>query len=98
VGQTQETAEATLIDAGLVVGTVTLTNSESVPAGVVISQAPTAGSLVTPETAVDLVVAAPNPAIPLKHIFLPVLLKSSDLEHAHLSGVEICLFDVDKKK
>ena len=66
VGQSQSDAEAAIVVAGLVVGTVTTMDSDTVPAGEVISQDPVGGTLVTPESAVDLVVSAgPAPiAIP----------------------------------
>ena len=57
VGQAQATAEGNITGAGLVVGTVTSQSSPTVPAGDVISQNPTSGTLVDPGTAVDLVVS-----------------------------------------
>ncbi|MEE8124376.1 MAG: PASTA domain-containing protein, partial [Nitrospirales bacterium] len=57
VGQSQSAAQTTLTNAGFTVGTVTTANSNSVPAGNVISQNPTAGQNVAPGTAVDLVVS-----------------------------------------
>jgi beta-lactam-binding protein with PASTA domain len=56
-GQPQAVAEAAIVAAGLTVGTVTTTNSPTVPAGSVISQNPAAGTTVAPGTPVDLVVS-----------------------------------------
>ena len=57
VGLPQADAEAAIVGAGLTVGTVGTANSDTVPAGDVISQDPTAGNLVAPGSAVDLVVS-----------------------------------------
>jgi RHS repeat-associated protein len=57
VGVPQSTAEAAIVAAGLVVGTVTNASSNTVPAGSVILQSPLAGSQVAGGTAVDLVVS-----------------------------------------
>jgi hypothetical protein len=57
VGLTQAAAESAITTAGLTVGTVTLQSSATVPAGNVISQNPLAGVLVSPGTAVNLVVS-----------------------------------------
>ena len=48
---------AAIVGAGLTVGTVSTANSDTVPAGAVISQNPTAGSTVAPGSAVDLLVS-----------------------------------------
>ncbi|MEM7281353.1 MAG: PASTA domain-containing protein, partial [Pseudomonadota bacterium] len=58
VGLDQATAESTITGAGLVVGTVTTQTDPAVPAGEVISQDPTAGTVVVLGTAVDLVVSS----------------------------------------
>ncbi len=57
VGLSQTAAEAGLVGADLVVGTVSTSNSSSVPAGDVISQNPASGALVAPGSSVDLVVS-----------------------------------------
>ncbi|MEM6486465.1 MAG: PASTA domain-containing protein, partial [Pseudomonadota bacterium] len=57
VGLSQSAAEATITGAGLVVGTITTENSDTVPAGDVISQDPASGTDVAPGTAVNLVVS-----------------------------------------
>ncbi len=63
-GMARAGAEAVITDAGLVLGTVTEQYSDTVPAGSVISQTPTAGTSVAPGTAVDLVVSkGPAPVI-----------------------------------
>lgn len=58
VGQTQAQANAALSGVGLATGTVTSAASDSVPAGSVISQNPTAGTEVAPGTAVALVLSS----------------------------------------
>ena len=57
VGLTQAAAEAAITGAGLIVGTVTTANSDTVPAGNVISQDPAGGTPVVLGTAVDLVIS-----------------------------------------
>jgi len=54
VGLTQAAAETAISDTGLTVGVVTQEYSDSVPAGSVISESPTAGTLVALGSAVDL--------------------------------------------
>jgi beta-lactam-binding protein with PASTA domain len=64
VGSTQAAAQTAITSAGLTIGTVITANSVTVPPGNVISQNPTAGTNVSPGSAVDLVVslgvAVPN--------------------------------------
>jgi PKD repeat protein len=57
VGLTQSAAEAAIVAADLSVGTVTTQNSNTVPAGSVISQTPAAGTEAIPGTEVDLIVS-----------------------------------------
>ena len=57
VGLTQANADAAIVGAGLVVGSVITTNSNTVPTGDVISQAPGAGTNVAPGSAVTIVVS-----------------------------------------
>ena len=57
VNQPQATAEMSIEALGLVVGTVTTTNSDTVAAGNVISQNPTGGALVNEGSSIDLVVS-----------------------------------------
>ena len=57
VGLPQATAEADIVAAGLVVGTVTFINDAAVPAGDVISQNPAAGTTVFVGSTVDIVVS-----------------------------------------
>ncbi len=57
VGQPQASASLLIVDAGLVVGTITQEYSMTVPAGIVITQTPSAGELVAPDTAVLLTVS-----------------------------------------
>jgi beta-lactam-binding protein with PASTA domain/CubicO group peptidase (beta-lactamase class C family) len=61
VGQPQADAEAAIVAAGLVVGTVTTSTSDTVPVGSVVSQNPTGGTQVAPGTAVDLVISSGTP-------------------------------------
>jgi hypothetical protein len=68
VGMAQAAAESAIVAADLVVGTVSTSSSETVPAGDVISQDPTGGSSVPAGSSVDLVVstgpAGSTPAAP----------------------------------
>jgi len=57
VGLQEEDARSDIIDAGLAVGTIVRQPSQTVPAGQVILQSPAAGSLVAPNTAVNLVIS-----------------------------------------
>lgn len=57
VGMFQSAADPALANAGLVVGNVTQTYSDTVPAGAVIEQNPAAGTNVNPGAAVNLVVS-----------------------------------------
>jgi hypothetical protein len=57
VGEAEADAITAITGAGLTVGTITTAPSASVAAGHVISQSPTAGTLVTPGSAVNLVIA-----------------------------------------
>ena len=61
VGQTRTAAEAAIVAATLVVGTVTLASSTTVPAGEVIAQSPLAGASVLEGSAVNLVVSSGPP-------------------------------------
>jgi beta-lactam-binding protein with PASTA domain len=66
VGLTQASATSAITGAGLVVGTITQQASSTVPAGSVIAQNPTAGQLVAPGSAVNLVISSGpgNVAVP----------------------------------
>jgi len=57
VGMSQATAESTIVGTSLTVGAIITTNSETVPAGDVVSQNPVAGSNVADGSTVDLVVS-----------------------------------------
>ena len=57
VGAPQALAVEAIVDAALVVGDVTTENNDDLAAGLVISQNPTAGMVVAPGSAVDLVVS-----------------------------------------
>jgi beta-lactam-binding protein with PASTA domain len=69
VGLTQAAASNAIASAGLVVGTVTNAASETVPAGSVISQNPSAGTSVASGSAVDLVVSS-GPPPPAQRTFV----------------------------
>jgi hypothetical protein len=63
IGQAQATAEANIIAAGLTIGVVTMADSDTVPAGAVISQNPTAcTACLIPGVPVDLTVSSGSPA------------------------------------
>jgi beta-lactam-binding protein with PASTA domain len=57
VGMSQLQAESAITSAGLVVGTITQSQSQTVPAGQVISQNPAAGTKVAPGAAIHLTVS-----------------------------------------
>jgi hypothetical protein len=65
-GLTQSAASATIASAGLTQGTVTTAHSATIPAGLVMSQSPAAGTSAAPGSAVNLVISlgpfpVPNP-------------------------------------
>ena len=68
VNMTQAEATAAITAAGLVVGAVTQASSLSVPAGVVLSQDPAAGTLVAVNGAVNLVVSSGVPIVTLPNL------------------------------
>ena len=68
VGLAQATAQAAITAAGLAVGDVSVNCSDTVPAGDVISQAPTAGNLVEPGTSVDLVISTGPCAVEVPNV------------------------------
>ena len=57
VGIAQAAAQAAITDAGLTVGSSTTANSDSIPAGSVISQNPAAGTLVPRASSIDLTIS-----------------------------------------
>ena len=60
VGVTQTAATTAITGAGLTVGAVSMVQSATVPAGVVMSESPIAGTLVAPGSAVSLTVSSGN--------------------------------------
>ena len=56
-GMTQAEAEAAIVDASLVVGTITQDNHATIPSGNVISSEPVAGAEVSIDSAVDIVIS-----------------------------------------
>jgi serine/threonine-protein kinase len=67
-GLTRATAERTIRDSGLAVGTVSTAASQEVARGRVISQTPQAGDLVAPDTKVDIVVSEGKPQVQLPNV------------------------------
>jgi beta-lactam-binding protein with PASTA domain len=63
-GQAQAAAEAAITAASFTVGTVTTAHSDTVAAGLVISQSPTSGTAAASGTAVSIVVSLGMPVIP----------------------------------
>jgi eukaryotic-like serine/threonine-protein kinase len=61
VGLEQSAAEAAIVAAGLVVGSVRTRNSRDEAAGIVIEQNPLGGSLAAAGSSVDLVVSRGHP-------------------------------------
>jgi len=57
LGQTQANAEAAIIAADLVAGTITTANSPTVPEGSVISQNPVGGTSVAQGSPVDMIIS-----------------------------------------
>lgn len=64
-GKNLADAQATIAGAGLIVGMITLRYSDSVPEGFVISQEPSAGSMVLPGTAISLFVSQGPQPVPV---------------------------------
>jgi beta-lactam-binding protein with PASTA domain len=63
VNQTETTAAAAIVAAGLTLGPVTHVTSATVPAGTIISQSPVAGTQVVPGTPVSLVASSGPPLV-----------------------------------
>lgn len=63
VGMSQSDAEAAITAAGLTVGSISTQHSSTVAAGVVISESPSAGSIVVSGSSVDLVVSLGHPSM-----------------------------------
>jgi len=64
VGMTQANANSTITGAGLTLGNITQAYSNTVPAGSVISQNPSAGTQVPPGSSVDMAVSLGKPKVP----------------------------------
>ncbi len=97
VGLSQAEAEAEIVAAGLGVGVVSTANSNTVPAGDVISQQPAAGTEITQGTGVDLVVSL-GPAM---SVGITGEVLENDAEKAAFCGTETVLgivMDVIEKK
>jgi hypothetical protein len=67
-GLAQAEAETAIVSAGLVVGTVTTANSDTVPAGNVISQDPVGGTLLPTGSAVDITVSLGPVPVPVPDV------------------------------
>ncbi len=72
VGTGQATAEANIVTAQLIVGTISELNDEVVPAGDVISQSLTAGTSVALNSTVDLLISL-GPSIPMPKLYSTVV-------------------------
>lgn len=69
VGSAQTAAQTLVTEAGLSVGAISVQYSDTVAADVVMSQDPTAGEIVSPATAVNLVVSnGPVPPVPTPNV------------------------------
>ncbi len=68
VGLSEAQAGDAITTTGLVIGTVTRQSDDTVPAGNIIAQDPTAGTLLTPGSAVDLVISLGPPTVPAPNV------------------------------
>src|SRR5207249_7373976 len=68
VGLTQSAATSALLSAGLTLVTVTNASSTTVPSGIVISEAPTAGTQILLTSAVNLVVSSGPPQVVVPNV------------------------------
>ena len=68
LNSTQSAASIALSSAGLTTGTVTSGSSASVPSGAVMAQSPVAGTLVSPGTAVNLVISTGPPPVAVPNV------------------------------
>lgn len=85
-GLTQAAAESSITSAGLIVGTVSTSSSETVPAGNVISQSPVAGTLLASGAAVNLLVSSGPASISVPDVVdLPQATAESTLSGAGLT-------------
>ena len=81
VGDTQAAATTAITGAGLVVGTVTTQASSTVASGSVISESPTAGTQVSPGSAVNLVVSSGPPPLSAANVNF-IFVVSGDLAYS----------------
>ena len=91
VNMEQPMAEGMITASNLVVGTVTMSYSNTVAIGNVISQTPTAGTLVDEGTSVDLAVSLGKPAVP------DLLFKTQVEAEAALTDVSLVLGTVTQE-
>jgi serine/threonine protein kinase len=68
LGMTQDSAEQSIVNAGLTVGTIKEEPSTDYPAGQVSQQSPGAGDLVPPDSPVDLVISTGKPQVQLPNV------------------------------
>lgn len=88
VGLVQAAAQTAITAENLTVGTITTANSNTVPAGNIISQTPTAGVLVAPQTAVNLVVSLE----PVPTVTVPsVIGQTQSAAQTTLTGAKLAL-------
>lgn len=83
VSDTQSEATAEIIGAGLLVGTISEMNDQNIPKGNVISQFPTAGSLVAPKSTVNFMLSSGAVTTP-NEVWIPAVPTFMQL---HINGV-----------
>ena len=94
VGSSQAVAEADIVNATLVVGTITPQSSATIPAGEVISQNPPATTLVDTGSAVDITVST-GPAPAVTTLDIRVSASSDDAEEFQGGAVSLGSSDLE---
>jgi eukaryotic-like serine/threonine-protein kinase len=92
-GKSENQARSLIGDAGLAVGNIDRENSDTVPAGKVISQDPDADEYVDPDTAVDLVVSLGKPEVQVP--FVVDMTKEEAKAHLEQAGLVVRLQEED---
>jgi serine/threonine-protein kinase len=93
VGKNENQARSLIGDAGLAVGSIDRENSDSVPAGKVISQDPGPDQYVNPETAVNLVISLGKPEVQVP--FVVDMTKEEAKATLEEAGLEVRLQEED---
>ncbi|GAA1125390.1 Stk1 family PASTA domain-containing Ser/Thr kinase [Nocardioides aquiterrae] len=93
VGKTENQARSLIGDAGLAVGSIDRANSDTVPAGKVISQDPAPDRYVDPETAVNLVISLGKPEVQVP--FVVDMTKEEAKATLEEAGLEVRLQEED---